>query len=174
VVRVSGDPLGLLRDALEAHVYGPHGTEYAFRSRCPAHDGDNRSALSVRVGADGRAVLYCHAHQCTAEAITASLGLRVSDLFPDGHHRGRRHPLRAVARSDFDAPARTLVNVLAALEVIDEPWRVLLTCDCPYCDHPGAWLRASRDHVDVDCPNGCGTTEFVQALLGRITDKETT
>jgi hypothetical protein len=47
VVRVSGDPLGLLRDALEAHGYGPHGTEYAFRSRCPAHDGDNRSALSV-------------------------------------------------------------------------------------------------------------------------------
>ena len=99
---VSGDPLRLLWDALEAHGCEPHGAEYQFRARCPAHDGDNGSALSVRMGADGRAVLYCHAHQCSAEAITASLGLQVCDLFPDGHHRGRRYPLRLVARSDFD------------------------------------------------------------------------
>jgi hypothetical protein len=135
MVRVSGDPLRLLRDALEAHGCAPHGTEYAFRSRWPAHDGDNRSALSVRVGADGRAVLYCHAHQCNAEAITASLGLRVADLFPDGHHCGRRYALRPVARSNFDGPARRLVNVIAALEALDEPWRILLTTDCTYCGH---------------------------------------
>lgn len=170
---MSGDPLRLLWDALEASGCEPHGAEYQFRARCPAHDGDNSTALSVRVGADGRAVLWCHAHQCSAESITASLGLQVCDLFPDGHHRGRRYPLRHVARSDFDGSARTLVNVLAALEAIDEQWRVLLTCACPYCGHPGAWLRASHDHVDVDCPNGCGTTEFVQALLGLLTTKET-
>jgi hypothetical protein len=170
---VSGDPLRLLWDALEAHGCEPRGAEYQFRARCPAHDGDNGTALSVGIGADGRAVLYCHAHQCSAESITPSLGFQVSDLFPDGHHRGRRYPLRLVARSDFDGSARTLVNVLAALEAVEGPWRILLTTDCSYCGHPGAWLHVNRDHVELDCPNGCTPSEFVQALLGLLTDKET-
>jgi len=169
---MSGDPLRLLWDALEAHGCEPRGPEHELRARCPAHDGDNASALSVAIGADGRALVHCHAYGCEADAIAAALGLQVADLFPDGHHRGRRYPLRLVPRSEFDGSARKFVNVLAALEATDKPWRVLLTCDCLYCDHPGAWLRASRDHVDVDWPNGCGTTEFVQALLGLL-NKET-
>jgi hypothetical protein len=169
---VSGDPLRLLWDALEAHGCRPHGKPYEFRACCPGHDGDNRTALSVKVGADGRAVLWCHAHQCNVETITGALGLQVADLFPDGHHRGRRYPLRPVKRSDFRGGARHVANVLAALERLDEPWTLMLTSDCPYCGEPGAWLRASNDHVDVDCPGGCGPHEFTQALLGRLDDKE--
>ena len=171
---MSADPLRLLWDALEAHGFRPRGKPYEFRARCPAHDGDNPTSLSIRVGADGRGVLWCHAHQCDVVAITSALDLRVADLFPDGHHRGHRFPLRPVRRSDFHGQARTVANVLAALEAVGEPWRVLLSTDCPYCGHPGAWLHVNRDHAESDCPNGCTPSEFVQALLGRLTDKETT
>ena len=109
---MSGDPTRFLWDALEAHGCQPRGKEYEFRARCPGHSGDNPTALSVRVGADGRAVVFCLAHQCDVETITAALGLRVADLFPDGHHRGRRHPLRPMRRSDFQGAALGVVNVL--------------------------------------------------------------
>jgi len=84
---MSGDPLRLLWDALEAHGCEPRGPEHELRARCPAHDGDNASALSVAIGADGRALVHCHAYGCEADAIAAALGLQVADLFPDGHHR---------------------------------------------------------------------------------------
>jgi hypothetical protein len=171
---VSADPLRLLWDALEAHGYQPHGKPYDFRARCPAHNGDNRTSFSVGVGADGRAVVWCHAHQCEAEKITAALGLSMADLFPDGHHRGRRYPLRPMKRSDFDGAARKVANVVYALEKLGERWTLMLACDCPYCGGPGTWLRADCDHVDVDCPAGCGPDEFTQGLLGRLSEKEKT
>jgi hypothetical protein len=131
------DPLRTLWDALEAHGCRPHGREYEFRARCPAHDGDNPTALSVGVGADGRAVLWCFAHECDVEAITAALGLSVADLFPDGHRNGYRRPLRPLRRSDFEGSARHVVNVLHGLERLERPWTLMLTCACPYCGHPG-------------------------------------
>jgi hypothetical protein len=169
---VSSDPLRLLWDALEAHDCRPRGKPHDFRALRPAHNGDNPTALQVVVGADGRALLWCHAHQCDIERITAALGLAVADLFPDGHHRGRRYPSRPVKRSDFDGTARTVANVLYALERLGEPWTLMLACDCTYCGGPGSWLRASREHVDLDCPAGCGPEEFTQALLARL-NKET-
>jgi hypothetical protein len=170
---VSADPLRLLWDALEAHGCRPHGKEYEFRARCPGHDGDNRTALSVGVGADGRAVLWCHAHQCDAQTITAALGLSVADLFPDGHHRGRRYPLRPVRRSDFDGAARTVANVLYALEELDGGWQLMLASACPYCGSPGAWLRASSEgKADADCPSGCDANNYVGGLLGLLAERE--
>jgi hypothetical protein len=167
---VSGDPLRVVWDALAAHGCHPRGPEYQFRARCPAHDGANGTALSVGVGADGRAVLFCHAHQCDVETITAALGLQVADLFPDGHHRGRRYPLRPLRRSDFTGTALRAVNVIYALEALEESWQLMVTSTCPHCDHPGAWLRANRDHVDVDCPAGCDAHAFTQALLGHLNE----
>lgn len=46
---------------------------------CPAHD-DRQSSLSLRVGNDGRAVMFCHA-QCSTQAIVAAVGLAMTDLF---------------------------------------------------------------------------------------------
>jgi hypothetical protein len=170
---MSGDPLRLVWDALEAHGCQPRGKEYQFRARCPGHNGDNRTSLSVGIGADGRAVLWCHAHQCEVETITAALGLQVADLFPDGHHRGHRYPLRRLRRVDFQGAARKVVNVIFALEQLGERWQLMLTCDeCPYCGGPGAWLRAKNDHVDVDCPAGCDPQAFTNGLLGRLHEKE--
>ena len=50
--------------------------------RCPAHD-DRRPSLSIAEGDDGRALVRCHTG-CTVGAICAALGLRLSDLMPDG------------------------------------------------------------------------------------------
>jgi hypothetical protein len=169
---VSGDPLRLVWDALEAHGYEPRGKEYDFRARCPAHEGDNPSSLSVGVGADGRALLNCFAHGCEAEAITAALGLTVADLFPDGHHHGRRDPVRPVKRSDFHGTARKVANVLYAFQQLDEEWTLMLTCRCSYCGGYGLWLRATDERVNVDCSGGCGPEEFTQALLGRLVERE--
>jgi hypothetical protein len=169
---MSGDPLRVLWDALEAHGCRPHGLEYDFRACCPGHGGDNPSALKVAVGADGRALLWCFAHQCDVEAITAALGLQVADLFPDGHYRGRRHPLRPVRRSDFDGIALTVANVLHALEGLGVDWRLMIASDCPYCGGPAAWLRASRDHVDADCPGGCDSHNYVQGLLASLAKQQ--
>lgn len=50
-------------------------------ARCPLHFGD-RENFSAREADDGRAIIYCHRCECEVEALTESLGLRVSDLFP--------------------------------------------------------------------------------------------
>jgi hypothetical protein len=171
---VSSDPVRLLWDALEAAGYRPRGKEYEFRARCPGHAGGNPTSLSVGVGADGRALLRCHAHGCEPTAILAPIGLEVSDLFPAGHRRGRRYPLRLVRREDFGGTARQVVNLLRALEELDEDWFLMLGCACPYCGDPGGWLRASPGRIEVDCAAGCDAQTFTQALLGRLHEKEKT
>ena len=47
----------------------------------------------------------------------------------------------------------------------------MLTCRCPYCGGPGAWLRASNEQVDVDCEAGCDAHAFTQALLGHLNER---
>jgi hypothetical protein len=55
-------------------------TGKGWSARCPAHE-DRRASLSIGEGADGRAMVKCHAG-CKADAICAALGLRVLDLMP--------------------------------------------------------------------------------------------
>lgn len=55
-------------------------------AKCPAHE-DRNPSLSVSQGDDGRILLNCHAG-CTSTEIVESLGLQMSDLFPEtGHPR---------------------------------------------------------------------------------------
>ena len=49
-----------------------------WQARCPAHD-DGTASLSINEGADGRALVHCHAG-CTADAVVAALGLTMRDL----------------------------------------------------------------------------------------------
>jgi hypothetical protein len=175
------DPLRILWQALEAHGCRPKGKPHDFRARCPAHEGENREALHVALGADGRAVLYCFAHGCEVEAIVASLGLDLRDLFPDGHRFARKRPLRLLRRSDFTGPALIIATVLVTFGRLQEPWRLLLASNCPYCGSQGAWLHvrsrgsalangyiAPDGRVELDCPNGCDSDNYVQALLARL------
>ena len=56
-----------------------------WRARCPAHQGENPTALSIALGHDRSGnpmtLLHCHAHQCPIEDICAALDIRVADLF---------------------------------------------------------------------------------------------
>jgi Protein of unknown function (DUF3987) len=71
----NGDrPVGNLVNLLGAKRTGD-----GWIARCPAHD-DHKPSLSISEGADGRALLICHAG-CTTEAVVAALGLTLSDLF---------------------------------------------------------------------------------------------
>lgn len=67
--------------------------------RCPAHE-DARASLSVSEGRDGRALLKCHAG-CTVEAIVASLGLDMKDLFADEPRASRSGPRPHVGGSSW-------------------------------------------------------------------------
>jgi putative DNA primase/helicase len=49
-------------------------------AKCPAHD-DQKPSLSINEGADGRALVKCHAG-CSTDDVLATLGLTRRDLFP--------------------------------------------------------------------------------------------
>jgi len=166
-------PLHRLWDALERRGYQPHGPQHNFRARCPAHDGDNADALHVSAGPDGRALVWCFRCEAPAVRIVERLGLTVGDLFPAGHRKARRPPIKSAQRSDLTGNARTVANVLGALDALTRPWAAMVGCDCPYCGEPGAWLRTSSEAAPhVDCPHGCNSSEFTQALAGRLAGTE--
>lgn len=168
-------PLATVWDALETHGCGPHGLAYDFRARCAGHDGEGGDSLHVTEGADGRVLLHCFAHNCEPERILEPLGLGVADLFPAGHRHARRRRVEPVKRSDLTGNARVIANTLGALERLGVPWQATVTTDCPYCRSPGAYLRTTTNSEPfADCPAGCTTREFTQALAGRLLDQKAT
>ncbi len=60
-----------------------------YRARCPAHNGDSDTSLSIKEGDDGRALLTCHA-SCGLRDIVDALGLGVVDLFAHNNANGSR------------------------------------------------------------------------------------
>lgn len=82
-------PLERVRRALAQA--GSHQARDSGDWTCPAHE-DHTPSLTVSEGAEGRAVLFCHAG-CKPEAIVDRIGLKMPDLFPsngdcgNGHHR---------------------------------------------------------------------------------------
>lgn len=71
------DPVERLRHILEN--VRPKGNG-GFVARCPSHQ-DPKNSLSVDCGDDGRALVRCFAG-CSADQVTAALGLTTRDLFP--------------------------------------------------------------------------------------------
>lgn len=68
-------PLQKVLTAVGDYKRSPDG----FRARCPAHE-DRSPSLSIRAAEDGTVLLKCHAG-CSAQAVTAALGLTMADLF---------------------------------------------------------------------------------------------
>jgi hypothetical protein len=60
-----------------------HGAQW--RATCPAHGGDNPTALAITRGEDKNGhpvtLLYCFAHHCPVEDICAAMGIQVANLF---------------------------------------------------------------------------------------------
>jgi hypothetical protein len=163
------DALRLVWDALEAGGYGPHGQPHDFRSRCPGHDGENPTSLHVW-DRGGVAMLYCHAHGCSPEEIVERISLRMRDLFPvELQYRTTRLP--TARREEFVGNARTVANVLLALQRLKARWKVSILLDeCPNCEWPHALLVVpSIGEPFLDCQRGCS----VEALRGGLAERLT-
>ncbi len=86
-------PLDIVLDRLASYRLRPTGVD-RWRARCPAHGGNNASALSVGMGREGQVLLRCW-QGCDAEAVAGALGLDLSDLFPPRESgAGRPHRRR--------------------------------------------------------------------------------
>lgn len=73
-----GNPTTRLLGRLD-HVTGGNGR---WRARCPAHGGENPSALSIRELDDGRVLVNCFGG-CSSQDVVEAVGLTLGDLFPD-------------------------------------------------------------------------------------------
>jgi len=73
-----------------------------WSARCPAH-GDKTPSLSIRELEDGRILLHCFA-RCDIQAVTAALGIELSDLFPER----LGHSLRGIKRQRLITPTQAL------------------------------------------------------------------
>jgi hypothetical protein len=167
----ASDPLKTVWSALADAGYAPHGQAWAFRSKCPAHDGDNPDSLSVSVGSDGRCLVCCHARACEVESIVDAVGLTVADLFPAGHRRARRVGMPEVARRDFKGPARDVAHVLYALEELDLGWRCEISMWCPACGDAAKLIASSLYDTFVSCPNFCTAEKVAEILAGKLADQ---
>ena len=89
-----------------------------WSAKCPAH-ADQTPSLSIREVDDGRILIYCFAG-CDVHAITAALGIELSDLFPER----LGHSLRSMKR-------QRLITPVQALEIInaDALFIAVTACD---------------------------------------------
>jgi hypothetical protein len=166
------NPMRTVWSALEAAGHEPHGKSTDFRSRCPVHDGDSPDTLSVSPGADGRALVHCHAHACEVEDITAAIGLQLCDLFPSGHRHARRLGVHPARRADFAGAARDVADTIYALDRLKEDWRAELILQCPGCGSGSALFVASSRHPSfMSCESGCTVEQAAQTLAGQLQDR---
>jgi hypothetical protein len=161
------DPLRTVHNALERHGSDPRGPEHKFTARCPAHE-DRDPSLSVSVGADGRALVWCHAG-CEAEAVVDALGLTWADLFPTGHRHAR--PLRGIGKPirPLDLVLQTLLEVHISYRCTRNE-RMWVADRCPVCRRSDRWplfiVEDERGRVTLSCAGGCEQTDVLAELVG--------
>jgi hypothetical protein len=116
---MSGNPIDLVLARLDGFKLRENGRD-RWRACCPAHGGNNPTALSVGVGDDGRVLLRCW-HGCSVDAVAAALGLELGDLFPPrpepagGYAPMRRRRLLPAGQAlELLASEATLVAVCVA------------------------------------------------------------
>ena len=109
-------PTERILGALKDRGNNPTRNARGWTSRCPAHD-DRRPSLSIAEGEEGRALVRCHAG-CTADAICAEIGLRVSELMPIGQRCSRQQPANGKAK--HKRPAKCYST---AREAVGRCWR---------------------------------------------------
>ena len=163
---LAADPPQTVWDALDANDCDPRGPLHQFTARCPAHD-DHAPSLAVGVGADGRALLWCHAG-CSARDVVAALDLAWPALFPPGH---RHSPIQGLAK-----PRPFVDLVLEALRELGVHYRPardagMWVCErCPVCDWPGGWplwiTEDDRRRVTLSCGGGCSQAAILDELAG--------
>ena len=109
-----------LLDALEAHNCNPKRQGDGWAARCPVHD-DRKASLSLGVGGDGKALLFCHAG-CKYDEILFAIGLDSAALFEPEPEKPRAtlgRPRKERPTDSFDA------NIEAIYDYTDAAGKVL-------------------------------------------------
>jgi putative DNA primase/helicase len=65
-----------------------------WKVMCPAHEDKNPSLSVSESETDGKLLVHCHA-QCTTKSVCAALGIKVDDLFLNGHGKSKPEPIVA-------------------------------------------------------------------------------
>jgi hypothetical protein len=164
------EPCQVVYDALDAHDCQPQGPAYKATARCPAHE-DRMPSLSLCEGADGRAVLFCHAG-CDTENVIRALDLRWPDLFPHGHRRApRSRQPQLVTESALDSAKRVLAAAGRTWRPTTEPDMVVVD-QCPACEQPEVWLYDDGRRLRGSCwRNGCSSTAILNALGRAVAER---
>lgn len=82
-------------DELLPYLHGVKKQAKGYISRCPAHH-DKHASLSIDVGDKGQILLHCHAG-CSVNQIVQSLGLHMSDLFPNSTYPAKTNARKIIA-----------------------------------------------------------------------------
>lgn len=90
-----------------------------WMAKCPAHE-DRTASLSVGIGTDGRVLLHCFA-ECGTHSIAESLGIDLSDLFPE-----RIETYAPAGRAPRHNPADLLRVIQFEAQVVVAAARVIL------------------------------------------------
>ncbi len=118
-------------------------TSKGFQALCPAHT-DKSPSLSIREGDDGRILLHCHAG-CTAEAVVASIGLKLSDLYHPATNTTRRPPpAPGISRSELHKAASFEKTILYFASCDLSRGKTLNATDIARCDLARTRLQTAK------------------------------
>ncbi len=167
------DPLDTIWQALDRHGCQPRGPAHQFRARCPACEGNSADTLSIGIGADGRALLWCFRCGRAAPEIAAAAGVAAHELYPTGHHLGNPFlALPEAGRSEFVGHYRTVANVIKADQDAGQDYRIEIIGSCPFCGSASSRLVIPPDRVPfVHCAGGCGWRTYRLGLAGLVADR---
>jgi len=105
-------PIDRIIDRLD----GVKGSDGKYRARCPAHDGRNLT-LSIKEREDGKVNVTCF-KGCTADEITAAVGLQTKDLYPDSNWTAQDRKRYARTKNIAKLEAALNHELLILLQVV--------------------------------------------------------
>ena len=129
-------------DTVLQHLTKVKKTSKGYQALCPAHK-DKSPSLSIREGEDGRILLHCHAG-CTAEAVVASIGLKLSDLYPATNTTRRPPPAPGISRSELHKAANFEKTILYFASCDISRGKTLNATDIARCDLARTRLQTAK------------------------------
>ncbi len=130
-------------DKILQHLSKVKKTSKGYQAQCPAH-ADKSPSLSIKETADGRILLHCHAG-CTAEAVVASIGLKLSDLYHPATNTTRRPPpAPGISRSELHKAASFEKTILYFASCDLSRGKTLNATDIARCDLARTRLQTAK------------------------------